>query len=158
MPPQFCPISLTLFPSIKREGGKNIFRFDAHQRGTRTPHQVVLITAIRPSQRCMPMTSIIRPHGCRLMHSRQAPLSSTPLRESLTSAPPPHPRFTVSVLCSPSFPVLPFPFGASPTPHPRLCPFLPPPLFSYIHVPSSFPPVIRSWWPPGGVNGGENQP
>lgn len=91
MPPQFCPISFTLFPSIKRGGGKNIFRFDAHQRGTQTPHQVVLITAIRPSQRCMPMTSIIRPHGCRLMHSRQAPLSSTPLRESLTRPPFPFP-------------------------------------------------------------------
>lgn len=87
MPPQFCPISFTLFPSIKQGGEKNIFRFDAHQRGTQTPHQVVLITAIRPSQRCMPMTSIIRPHGCRLMHSRQALLSSTPLRESLTSPP-----------------------------------------------------------------------
>lgn len=107
-------------------------------------------------QRGMPMTSIIRPHSCWPMDSRQAPLSSTPFQAATTN-PLHHP----ATLLSPFLPS-----SLSPSVHPLyiypiLCPFLSrrlPPLFPCISVPSSFPPVIRSRWPPAGVNGGENQP
>lgn len=115
-----------------------------------------------PLQRCMPMTSIIRPHGCWLMHSRQALLSSTPLRAAQTT-----PLHHLPALLS-RFPVLPLSFGTSPIsiplpfsprhPLPHSFPPSLPPRFPYFPVPSSSPPVIRSWWPPAGVNGGENQP
>lgn len=114
-----------------------------------------------PSSRCMPMTSIIRPHGCWPMYSRQAPRSSTPFRAATTN-----PLHHTATLLSHFLP----PSSLSPLVHhlyiqssalsslSSSSSFLPAPLFPYISVPSSFPPVIRSRWPPAGVNGGENQP
>lgn len=112
-----------------------------------------------PIPRCMPMTSIIRPQGCWPMYSRQAPLSSTPFRAAMT-----YPLHHPATLRSPFFPSF-----LSPLVHhlyiqscalssPAAAPPSIPPLFPNISVPSSFPPVIRSRWPPAGVNGGENQP
>lgn len=153
MPLQFCPISFTLFPSIKR-GGKT-YSILMHIRGNSDTSSGGIDYSQPPLQSCMPMTSIIRPHGCWLMHSRQVLLSSPPpqhLRPSSSycfalplSGPP-------SLLC---FITYVHSSALSPPPSPTS---LPPLWFLYISAPYSFPPVIRSWRPPAGVNGGENQP
>lgn len=151
MPQQFCPISFTLFPSIKWEG--KTYSILMHIRGTQTPHQVVLITASRPYRAvCQwppsldPMASgLCTPDKC-CCHQPPKPLR-----------PPP---FIIPLLCSTHFLS-----SLSPVLHhlcPFLCPFSPPSfpplLFPFISVPYSFPTVIRSWQPPTGVNRGENQP
>lgn len=151
-----CPCNfaqLVSHSSHRLSGEEKHIPFWCTSEGTQTPHQVVLISSQPPLQRCMPMTSIIRPHGCWLTHSRLAPLSSAP-RASLAT-----PLHHLAALLSP-LPVLPLSPMSIPLPSPPLTLLQPPPplLFPHIPAPYSSPPVIRSWRPPAGVNGGENQP
>lgn len=159
MPLQFCPISFTLFPSIKW-GGKT-YSILMHIGENSDTSSGGIDHRQSPLLSCVPMTSIIRPHGCWLMHSRQVLLSST--SPSISD----HPLFIILLLsCSPpllcfnTYMSIPVPSFPPPLLSPFILFLLPslPSCFPYISVPYSFPPVIRSWWPPAGVNGGENQP
>lgn len=160
-----CPCNfaqLVSHSSHRLKEGKKTYSILMHIRGSSDTSSGGIDHRHWPSPRCVPMTSIIRPHGCWPMYSRQAPRSSTPFRAAPTN-PLHHTATFLSPFFFPSF--LPLSFSASSI-YPILCPFLslllllllPAPLFPYISVPSSFPPVIRSRWPPAGVNGGENQP
>lgn len=112
-----------------------------------------------PISRCMPMTSIIKPHGCWPMYSRQAPLISTPNQPQLRLTPSSSSYFTFTFFPSFLSPLVhPLYMQSSALSSPTTASSFHPPLFPNISVPSSFPPVIRSRWPPAGVNGGENQP
>lgn len=124
MPPQFCPISFTLFLSIKR-GGKKTYSILMHIRGNSDTSSGGIDHRQSPIPRCMPMTSIIRPQGCWPMYSRQAPLSSTPFRAAMT-----YPLHHPATLRSPLFSTLPLSFGTSPI-YPILCPFLSRRCFSF---------------------------
>lgn len=118
MPLQFCPISFTLFPSIKR-GGKT-YSILMHIRGNSDTSSGGIDHSQPSLQSCMPMTSIIRPHGCWLMHSRQVLLSSTPTHQHLR--PPPSSSYC---FFSPPFPV------------PSLLCFI-----TYVHSPALSPPPL----------------
>lgn len=114
MPPQFCPISFTLFPSIKEE--KNI-PFWCTSEGTQTPHQVVLITGIRPHQGVCRWPPSLGPTAAGLC---------TPDKCLCHQPPSKQPRLTpfiIQLLYSPLFSIIPLSFGASPI-YPILCPFL----------------------------------
>ena len=126
--------------------------------GTQTPHQVVLIIASRPYQAvyqcpqslgptaaglCTPDKCCCHPHPLHLRpppsssHCFGLPLSCPPFRLSFIT-------YTSTLLPRPP-----------PPPH---SPCLPSPLVSPRNsVPYSSAPVIRSWRPPAGVNGGENR-
>lgn len=76
MPLQFCPISFTLFPSIKR-GGKT-YSILMHIRENSDTSSGGIDHSQSPLPSYVPMTSIIRPRSCWLMHSRQVVQSSAP--------------------------------------------------------------------------------
>lgn len=124
-----CPCNfaqLVSHSSYRLNEGKKTYSILMHIRGNSDTSSGGIDHSQPPLQRCMPMTSIIRPHGCWLMHSRQALLSSTPLRL---------PPFIISLLCSP-----PFLSSLSPLVHhlyPFLCSFLP-------HVPSHIHSLLPS--------------
>lgn len=140
MPLQFCPISFTLFPSIKR-GGKT-YSILMHIRGNSDTSSGGIDHSQSPLLSCVPMTSIIRPHGCCLMHYRQV----------LLSPPPPQPRsptisnrprssshcFALPLACPLfllSFITYVHSFAASPPPLLPPSSLLPSPLVS-LHIPS----------------------
>lgn len=140
MPPQFCPISFTLFPSI-RKGGKT-YSILMHIRENSDTSSGGIDHGRSSLLSCVPMTSIIRPHGCWLMHFRQVLLSSIPpAPPSAEMQPTP---FIIPLLCSP-----PFPSSFPPLHHlcPSLCPLshlsFPPPL-----LPSCFPNISLSLFIP----------
>lgn len=131
MPLQFCPISFTLFPSIKW-GGKT-YSILMHIRGISDTSSGGIDHSQSALTSYVPVTSIIRPRGCWLMQFRQVLLSST----SLTPKHFQPPLF----ITLPSFP----PFLSCPSPllhHlcPLLCPFSPtsPPTL----IPVLFPPFL----------------
>lgn len=113
-----------------------------------------------PLPSSVPMSSIIRPRAAGLctpdkccchphpQHLRP-PLSSSHCSGIPLSCPPFLPSFITYV--HPPAPSPPTSLHSPPPPCPPL-------LFPYISLPYSFPPVIRSWRPPAGVNGGENRP
>lgn len=124
---------------------------------TQTPHQVVLITASRPYRAMCQWPPSLGPAAAGLC---------TPDKWSSHQPPPHHhhhhfqpPPFIILELFSPLFcpPSVALSPIYTPTPHSLPAPF-PPRLFLYVSFPYSSPPVIRSRWPPAGVNGGENQP
>lgn len=69
MPLQFCPISFTLFPLIKR-GGKT-YSFLMHIRANSDTSSGVIDHIQSPLPSTVPMSSIIRPHSFWFMLSRQ---------------------------------------------------------------------------------------
>lgn len=152
MPPQFCPISFTLFLLIKR-GGKT-YSILMHIRENSDTSSGGIDHSQPPLPNHVPMTSIIRPHSCWLMHSRQVPLSSAPtpittLFHHRTAFLSPFlfpPSFALSPICLPHLPS----HSHSPS--------FPPLLFLHISSLYSFRPVIRSWRPPADVNRGASQP
>lgn len=132
-----CPCNfaqLVSHSSYRLNEGKKTYSILMHIRGNSDTSSGGIDHSQPPLQRCMPMTSIIRPHGCWLMHSRQALLSSTPLRAAPTT-----PLHHLTTLLSP-FPVLPLSFGASPISIPLL--FSPPPPLAH-----SFPPSLPPCFP-----------
>ena len=100
-----CPCNfaqLVSHSSHRLSGEEKHIPFWCTSEGTQTPHQVVLITSLPPLQRCMPMTSIIRPHGCWLTRSRLAPLSSAPPSVSGHPSSSSSRRFALPSSCPPS--------------------------------------------------------
>lgn len=136
MPLQFCPISFTLFPSIKW-GGKT-YSILMHIRGISGTSSGGIDHGQSAFTSYVPVTSIIRPRSCRLMQSRQVLLSSTP--PSISNLPS---LFIISVRCFPSSrPCLALLLH-------YLCPLLCPVFFSAYpptHIPVLFP-CLPSYFP-----------
>lgn len=127
MPLQFCPISFTLFPSIKR-GGKT-YSILMHIRGISGTSSGGIDHSQSAFTSYVPVTSIIRPHSCWLMQSRQVLLSSTP--PSISNHP-----CSSSQWLAPS-PFLPCLFTLLHYLCPLLCPFFP--TYSPTLIPVLFP-------------------
>lgn len=158
MPPQFCPISFTLFLSIKGGGKKKHIPFWCTSEGTQTPHQVVLITGSRPYRGVCQWPPSLGPTAAGLCTPDKRLWYQPPTRQ-LRLTPSSSSYFTLAFFPSFRSPLVhPLYMQSSALSSPTTAPSFHPPLFPNISVPSSFPPVIRSRWPPAGVNGGENQP
>lgn len=83
-----CPCNfaqLVSHSSHRLKKGKKTYSILMHIRGSSDTSSGGIDHRHWPSPRCVPMTSIIRPHGCWPMHSRQAPQSSTPFRAATTN-------------------------------------------------------------------------
>lgn len=116
MPPQFCPISFTLFLSIKG-GGKKHIPFWCTSEGTQTPHQVVLITSSRPYRGVCQWPPSLGPTAAGLCTPDQRLWYQPPTRQ-LRLTPSSSGYFTLLF-----FSILPLSFGTSPI-YAILCPFL----------------------------------
>lgn len=149
-----CPCNFAQLVShssywLKKE--RKTYSILMHIRGNSDTSSAGIDHSLSRLQRCMPMTSIIRPHSCWLMHSRQARPSSAP-SEQLWLTP-----FIISLLYSHPFlsslsfgtsPISnPLPFSPSPS---SFIPLLPSPLvslhFCSFFVPSSNQIMVTPCW------------
>lgn len=117
MPPQFCPISFTLFPLIRGGEKKKHIPFWCTSEGTQTPHQVVLIKGICPHRGVCRWPPSLGPMAAGLC-TPDKHLCHQPPSEQLQLTP-----FIIQLLYSRVFSILPFSFGASPI-YSILCSFL----------------------------------
>lgn len=160
-----CPCNfaqLVSHSSHRLNGEEKHIPFWCTSEGTQTPHQVVLITASRPYRGVCQWPPSLGPTAAGLCtpdkcccHQRTRPPTA-----SIYDHPPSSSCcFALPLSCPPSLLCfITYVQSSALSPPPPLLPSFPPLLFPYISVPYSFPPVIRSWRPPAGVNGGENQP
>lgn len=137
-PSNFAQLVSHFSHRLKKE--KKTYSILMHIRGNSDTSSGGIDHRHSPSPRRMPMTSIIRPHGCWPMCSRRAPLSSTPFRAATTN-----PLLHPATLLSPPFhPVSLFwciTYMSSPLPFPPAPP-LPSPLVS-LHFRSFFIPFCN---------------